>query len=61
MLAELGQIEKTRGELYKAKAYSTAVQSLKRYPKRVDSGAEAASTFFLEKHPKIFCFFGCRA
>lgn len=43
---ELGQIEKSKGENYRFRAYMVAVQSLKQYPKKVESGEEAKSLVF---------------
>jgi DNA polymerase/3'-5' exonuclease PolX len=41
---ELGVTEKNKGQQYKYRAYMTAVNSLKSYPKPIESGKEAQST-----------------
>lgn len=43
LILELGQIEKSKGENYRFRAYMVAVQSLKQYPKKIESGEEAKS------------------
>lgn len=40
-LAEMGEIQRSRGDTFRASAYAKAVSALKRHPKKVESGVEA--------------------